>query len=92
MLPCSRPPTWDVYTDTNRSGSATFRGRSRRASTTLNIVVLAPMPSAMTATAAIVAAGFLWSIRAAKRRSLTRECIAYTWSVALAGPGGLTTL
>jgi len=54
---------------TRRSGFSHGMGRSTTAFSTLNMVLLAPMPSASIATTVTVNAGFAASDRAASRSS-----------------------
>ena len=54
---------------TSSSGSRYGNGRSSSARTQLKIVALTPMPSARHSTAVMVNAGFLISVRKAKRMS-----------------------
>src|ERR1051326_8476762 len=58
-----------AHIQTRRSGSATGRGRSRTAFTTLNTAVLPPMPSASAMTASAVAPGLRMSMRRPNRTS-----------------------
>ncbi len=58
------------HTTVSRSGSRYGSGRSKAALSTLKIAALAPIPSAMVATAVTVKLGFFRSVRAAYPRSL----------------------
>jgi hypothetical protein len=61
---------------TSRSGLRYGSGRSSTASVTLKIAVLAPMPSAMVATAVSANAGLLRNVRHANERSLANMLVS----------------
>src|SRR5205809_5107779 len=60
-------------TNTSRTGSSNGGGRSTTALITLNIAVLAPIPSASVSTATAVKPGFLSNWRKAYRRLLITD-------------------
>src|SRR6185295_20307170 len=64
-----------TYSITRRSGSANGGGRSSAAYTTLNIVVVAPIPSASVRIATTATPRMRASVRTAYRRSLAKVSI-----------------
>jgi hypothetical protein len=65
------PPSPLDHTSTSRSDCGYGSGRSKTASTTLKIAVLAPMPNASVSTVTTANPGLRNSVRIAKRRSLS---------------------
>ena len=61
--------------DTTRSESGNGSGRNTMLFTTVNMLVVAPIPSAIVTITAAVNDGALRSVRTAKRRSRRRDCI-----------------
>jgi hypothetical protein len=71
-MSCSSPTTFRSKRTMRRSGRSNGSGRSRKALTMLKIAVLAPMPSASTATTASANEGARRNTRVARRRSETK--------------------